>query len=229
MIKLLCGGGLGDACLCFAQLSGKEAPFKYDKENLHITHQVLKDKDEKLKNEISWFYNRQGIKNEVVVIDSWDKTLNKKDFDFELGGGWNGKVDCNSWEINPFPIIKYEKIENIDTVLVISSGRDLNRRFEPNEVREFAEKYPCTMICGIDKKGEYENIGKNVVNKTSFDTFVDIICSCNTLIGHSGFCCYLAGMANKKVYCVSEGKATEINKHPNWNFVMISSLKEVVL
>lgn len=232
MIKYLAGGGLGDASLTYARLYTN--PYIKNDEDCHLTYQVCKGTDEVLKEQIRYLFDSQNVNHDIVVVPSWNNALDPKNFDYILEGGWSGKGwqnESNCWEINPFPAFRYKYIPNVKNVLVISSGRNLNRMFEYDSVINFLKKYPETILAGMstDKRIITLQGKNNLVNKTSFDVFVNLLCSSTNVIGQSGFCVYFGGMAGKKVFYVSEGLPSIVNIHPKWNTVQINDLQEVIL
>jgi len=230
-LRLLASGGLGDAVMSYAKIESSNAPFyrKFSYLDIELVHQVCRGTDEILKDQIYQFYQSQGLDCKIVIVDSWYQVLDHGSFDYVLEGGWSGKGynnEHNCWEIEPFPLIEYTLQDDAKKIaLIISSGRNQNRGFSFEDCKQFAENHDVLLL-GISQDKRFEDLGRNsLVNHTDFLRFINLIASSSIIVGHSGFCCYFAGMLNKEVYCVSEGIPTQGNIHPKWNVKYIDNLE----
>ena len=230
MIKLLTGGGLGDAAMSYAKLYSPYAPFANKPiEDLHVTHVEVPGN---LIPTIEKFYKSQNINTDVFKIDSWQwLSDNISKYDYYLGTHWSRENvgDPDSWEIEPFPPIVFDKIRTFKTVLCPSSGRSSNRKFSKDDILKF--DFDDLVYIGTGDKENLEFFdglsGISFLNKTDLWQAIDIICGCDIFIGQSGFLSFLAAMAKKKVYMVSEGQSSIYRVHPKWDVTYINNLSEV--
>ena len=234
MIKLLCNGGCGDACMVYAKLFSKDCPFTLDQQyTLHHTevHRTLLPA-------ISSFYRTQHINAYVDKIDNWQQYLKlyRKDYTYLLDTSWQGINEAEPcWEINPKAPLIYEKQQDIEVLVAPFAGRDATRTFTFDDIKALHAKHGKRVHYIGKGNTTTTNVIQSIVgdlsliNITSMQELVNLICSCDVLVGHSGFCVFLAGLAQKKVYCVSEGRPTQIRVHPSWNVQYIKTLNEVVL
>jgi len=232
VIKLLTGGGFGDAAMSIGKLYSKYAPFKVDLENIHLTHVEV---GSSLLPVISEFYKTQGVDIKTEEIPNWQyKEDIRSQYDYYLGTHWssNNVGDEYTWEINPFPYIKYDSIDNIDTVVHISSGRaEKFRGFTKDEIIELDNTFNNITFTGVSNDNFYSDYNfrnSNMVNKTSIQDLVNVLCSCNTFIGYAGFTLFLAGLAGKDIYGFRDpGDGWEYRVHPLWRVKQVSSIKDI--
>tara|TARA_Y100001963_G_scaffold24316_1_gene32767 strand:- start:1497 stop:2198 length:702 start_codon:yes stop_codon:yes gene_type:complete len=232
MIKLLTGGGFGDAAMSVGKLYSKHTPFKVDLDNIHLTHVEV---GSILLSPIKNFYKTQNINITVKEISNWEeKEVMRTEYDYYLGTHWshNNIGDESTWEINPFPLLKFNKISNIDTLISISGGRpDKFRGFTNNDIIELDNKYENITFIGQSNDNfysEYNFKNNNMVNKTDIQQLVDCICSCNIFIGYAGFSMFLAAMAKKDVYGIkNSGDGWEYRVHPKWRVREISNIGDI--
>jgi len=233
MIKLLTGGGFGDAAMSIGKFYSQDAPFDVNTRDMHLMHVEVPGE---LLEAIREFYKTQGIDASVTQIPSWDwKDRNRYKFDYYLGAHWSKHNigDETTWEINPFPPLKYNVIDNIDTIVNISGGRkDKFRGFSTNEIMELDKRLINITFTGKSDDpfyNEYEFENTNLVNKTSVQEFVDLICSCDTYVGYAGFALFLAGLANKNIYGFkTNGDGWDYRVHPKWKVKKASNISEVI-
>ena len=233
MIKLLTGGGFGDAAMSVGKLYSKNAPFEVLLDNIILTHIEVGNS---LLPAIREFYKSQGITAVVTEIPNWDaKTKIRKENDYYLGTHWSEhNVGAETtWEINPFPPLVFDTVEAGQTVVHISSGRkDKFRGFSKEDIIELDNRYKNLIFTGKSEDkfyNEYKFNNKNMVNKTTIKDLVDIICSCEIFIGYAGFALYLAGLANKDVYGIKHwGDGWEYRVHPKWRVKEIKSIKDIL-
>ena len=242
MIKILTGGGFGDAAMSIGKLYSKHAPFNVELDKIHLTHvEVPGD----LLSIIRKFYITQGINIEVKQIPSWGwRDLNRDKFDFYLGTHWPkyNVGDETTWEINPFPPLKYNLIDDVETVVSIGGGRKGSpypRQYSIDEIEYIDNNLSNVIFTGTTTDQKYiDYTYKNIslINKTTIPEFIDYICSCKNFIGHLGFPLILAAMAKK--VCFSP-KPTQnpahgfggwsYRIHPEWNVTEIVNVRDIKL
>ena len=231
MIKLLTGGGFGDAAMSLGKLYSKDAPFTHPFD-CSLTHVEVGNS---LLPAIREFYQSQNINANVFEIKDWNQKENiRSDYNYYLGTHWseNNIGDESSWEINPFPTLVYDK-KDVDTIVNISSGRkDKFRGFTKEEIIELDKKYDNITFTGKSDDmfyTEYNFQNKNLVNKTNVKEFVDLICSSNIYIGYAGFGLFLAGLAGKDIYGFRDGgDGWEYRVHPDWRVKQITNIREII-
>lgn len=233
--KLLTGGGLGDAAMSFAKLQSKDMPEDF-KDNYFLTHA---ETHPHLLDAINTFYSLQEVPHIVEKIDNWGWLQeNRKYYDAWVGTAWHKHNDEeDSWEIEPFPFIKYDYIPNVDILICPSSGREMTRSIYFNDIKGWAKKhvngrslsFAGKLDPGVSKLIDRDIECQNFINKTSLKEYIDLICSCKVLIAPGGFSCYLAGMAKKKVFARSEGLPSLNRFHPEWDYQYIDNIYEVIL
>jgi len=231
MIKLLTGGGFGDAAMSIGKLYSSSCPFKHPI-GFNLTHVEVGNS---LLLAISEFYKTQKINATVREIDNWNyKESIRHEYDYYLGTHWseNNIGDESSWEINPFPPLVYDTVEDIDLVINISSGRKQKfRGFDKNDIIKLDTNYSNITFIGQSNDrffSDYNFKNTNLVNKTSVKQLVDIICSCNTYIGYAGFALYLAGLANKQIFGFRDsGDGWEYRVHPLWKVKQVQTIKDI--
>ena len=243
-VKLLTSGGLGDAAMSFAKAKALKIS------DMHIYH--VRIRQDNLDKSILDFYKSQGIDSTIirieksddrhsgVILDEWILN-NVKDYNHYLGTHWssdNGS-DIPSWEIEPFPEIKYDdklwgkKLhkEHVKILLNPSSGgtEDANKSFSYEEVMDIYKKYfPNIIIIGKGTETRYESLQNSVYNKTNIQELVNLISYCDKVITPEGFVAYLSAMCGKTVYVKDENiKAIENRKHPKWDMNLIKGVDEV--
>ena len=224
MIKMVSGGGLGDAAMIFAALNSNESPVNPFTDNYIIDHVEVPDK---LLFLIEGFYRYQKIKSQVFQINSWDWLKNNRSsYDYFVSTHWNGNDDFEKgWRINPFPVINYRKIDDIDVVVFPSAGRNGNRKFDEDSLYGFAMSEKRSRIV----RHSLSDGDRKVLFVSGIERLVDVICSANVVIGHAGFNTFLAGMANKEVFMVPEKPASDMRKDPFWKVTEINCLEEINL
>tara|TARA_R110000765_G_scaffold16182_3_gene45818 strand:- start:3853 stop:4548 length:696 start_codon:yes stop_codon:yes gene_type:complete len=231
MIKLLTGGGFGDAAMSIGKLYSKDAPFNHPLE-FNLTHVEVGNT---LLPAISDFYKTQGIKANVFEIDNWDvkETIRSK-YDYYLGTHWseNNIGDESSWEINPFPPLIYDKVETGTVVNVSSGRRDKFRGFTKEEIIQLDNQYNNLIFIGKSNDeffNRYNFNNNNLVNKTTVKQLVDVVCSCDVYIGFAGFALFLAGLANKDIYGFRDaGDGWEYRVHPSWRVNQVKGIQDIV-
>ena len=242
-MKLMTAGGLGDAAMSLAKIHGN--PELVDNiSNIEITH--VRMREDSLYETISEFYYSQGISNNVIKLEidknlshgdriskmiEW-KVKNRNSFLYSLGTGWSSEEDKDEdcWEINPFPMINYTKQKDIQIVINPSSGGTdaVRKEFTNNEIKNFVEKYPESIIIGRGKNKELESIGNSLYNKTSMKELVDIIASSQIVISPEGFVAYFGAMCGKKVLVKNQNlPAIKKRRHPDWDFSLIDSMDNI--
>jgi hypothetical protein len=214
MLKLITGGGLGDAAMALAKMQAK-----FDPKDIHLTHCAVK---RKLLAPISCFYKTQKIKHLTKGIKSWDNHSKLiKNYDCWLETGWS-----DGWEINPFPALFYDK-KDIDVLVTPAAGRNATRSFSKKELIDFHSDR-ITYVGKVEGYGDLP--GKSLINQTTLKELVDLICSANVIIAPEGFVAYLGALAGKEVYVKDQNMpAIKKRKHPDWKMKIISSLQEVKL
>ena len=228
MVKLLTSGGFGDAAMSLAKIHAK---FSDSLNEISLIH--IRTRKDNLNSTIHEFYNTQEIDNKVITVPSWDwQKQNRNKFDFFLGCNWTAENhnDETSWEIEPFPKIKYSKIKSISTLLNPSSGgtEEVRKSFSKTEVDEFTEIDPSTIIIGRGDDG-YDEYANSLYNKTDIRELVNLIASSETVITPEGFTAYFAAMCGKRVFVKSQNiNAIIKRKHPLWKLTIIDSMKEII-
>lgn len=234
MIKLLTGGGFGDAAMSIGKLYSKDAPFSHPI-SFELTH--IETKGSNLLPAIKDFYDCQNIENKVFEIENWDVQKKIRDnYHYELGTHWfKDNVGSEStWEINPFPPLVYDKV-NVKTIINIGGGRigaPGARGFSLEEIIQFDNQ--CTNLTFVGKTSnpfyeEYKFNNTNLVNKTSVKELVDLVCSCDTYVGYAGFALFLAGLANKNIYGFKTGgDGWDYRVHPKWKVKQVSNVNETI-
>ena len=240
MIKLLTSGGLGDAVMSFA----KAEKLNIDRNNFIVYHARIRE--DNLDNTIVDFYSSQGITSKIVrvhndnkrkhqgeVLDDW-LLENLKRYNYYLGTHWsanNGSYSrLDSWEIDPFPKVKYSKTNDCKILLNPSSGgtEDVKKSFDQKQIEKFLDKYPETVIIGKGNDIQYEKFSNSLYNKTSMKDLVNLIASSEVVVSPEGFVPYFAGMCGKTVYVKDENiKAIENRKHPEWDFNIINTIEDI--
>lgn len=220
MINLLTSGGLGDASMSFAKIFSKDSPFDIN-ENINLTHITNVRGEGSFAESILQFYESQSIKT-TIQLDHKGGGFRKKhrnEYDHYLGTHWdatNGE-DESSWEINPFPPIKYEYIPGKDIFINPSSGLCVNTG---------------SMVDDKVDKFKKDNSGRAIhINDTPKDTIFDLInniCSSNIIISHEGFCSFLGAMANKKVFVIPR-VSLDNRQHPDWNMTRVKDISDIKL
>jgi len=239
MIKILTGGGFGDAAMSIGKLYSKEAPYNLDLSEIYLTHvEVPKD----LLPSISSFYKTQNINHITKQIPSWGwRSNHRKEFDYYLGSHWmkDNVGDESTWEINPFPPLKYDYINNIKTLVAIGGGRPnspILRGFTEEQIIELDTCYKDIIFVGKSNDEFYKNYkfkNINMINKTTIEQLVNYICSCKNFIGYLGFSLLLAGLANKKIFGVKTNIGSHGNDgwdyriHPKWDVTEIKNIKNI--
>jgi len=238
VIQLLTSGGLGDAAMSFA----KAEALGIERKNYTICHAQLRE--DNLDAAIVQFYRTQGIgcefkripmpnfsTNLPKYLDDW-LLENVKHYDHYLGTHWsvNNGSDMSSWEINPFPKVKYSKISDCRVLINPSSGgtQAANKSFIQHEIVDFIDKYPETVIIGKGKDKQYEGFSNSLYNKSDMRGLVDVIASSEVVISPEGFVAYFAAMCGKKVFCKNDNiSAIQNRKHPSWDMTLINSIKDI--
>ena len=229
MIKLLTSGGFGDAAMSLAKI---HARFSDKIDEIDLTH--IRVRNDNLNPVIEKFYDSQEIKNKVITVHSWDwQKENRDEFDYFLGSGWSSinHDDESSWEINPFPPIKYTEVSGSSVLLNPSSGgvAEGSKNFSKNKVDEFIFRYPDTVIIGKGEGG-YDNYPMSLYNKTDVNSLINLISSSEVVISPEGFTAYFAAMCGSKVYVKNENaSAIYKRKHPKWDLNVINDLDEISL
>lgn len=228
-VRLLTSGGLGDAIMAIGKIYSKNAPFPPN--NISIHHVRIRDE---LSKEIRELYKLQNIKADVFCIPNWAwQKENRHLYDYFLGSGWSKDNfgGENSWEINPFPPLKYKHKKGIKTIVNPISGRNRNRKFSIDDLRRFVEGKDITIIGKTNDKDYIRAIEslpvKNLINKTNLEEVINIICSASTVISPEGFIPYLAAMANKEVFISQNVKAIRKRKHPKWKMRIVEKLRDI--
>jgi hypothetical protein len=233
IVKLITGGGLGDAAMSIGNLYGDHQLFDWNG-SIHLTHVEVPPK---LLNAISAFYSTQKVNHTVTQIKSWEwLKKNRGEFDHYLGTSWH-ENDCNekTWEMNPFPPIIHSKVDRVDIVITPTAGRGASRKFDLKEIEKFSlkygEKYSIFYVGNVSE--ETENFiaklpGKSLLNNTTMKELIDVLCSCSIFIGHAGFCAYLSAMSGSLTYLVPEVNSSK-RIHPKWKVNKIKSLKQIDL
>ena len=86
MIKLLTGGGFGDAAMSLGKLYSKDAPFTHPFD-FSLTHVEVGNS---LLPAIREFYQSQNINANVFEIKDWNEKENiRSDYNFYLGTHWS--------------------------------------------------------------------------------------------------------------------------------------------
>lgn len=210
MLKLLTGGGLGDAAMAFAKLHGSYAT------NIKLTHV---ETHFNLLDSIREFYDSQGINSQVIQIPSWQwKIDNEKKYDAWVDTNWEG--------INPFPPIKYNQ-QPADILICPASGRNSNRQYSRTEL----EKIDSERVTYVGQIGLVDGLkGNSLLGITTIKQLIDLICSANTIIAFEGFIAYLGAMAGKKVFVKRRNmNAIKKRKHPDWDFHIIDQVDQILL
>ena len=233
MIKLLTGGGFGDAAMSVGKFYSQNAPFDIELSNKTLTHVEV---GSTLLPAIREFYKSQNINAIVQEIPNWNaKEKMRSDYDFYLGTHWseNNIGDETTWEINPFPHLFFDKIDNVETIVHVSSGRkDKFRGFTKEQLIQLDKRYKNLIFTGKSEDSffsEYNFSNKNMVNKTNIKELVDHICSCNIFIGYAGFALFLAGLANKDIYGFRDpGDGWQYRVHPKWRVNEVKNIEDIV-
>ena len=113
------------------------------RDDIHVTH--VRTRSDNLNDAISSFYSSQNIRNNVVTTVSWDWLKDhRSEYGYYLGTNWSKENhnDESSWEIEPFPPICYNKMENVNVVLNPCSGGGAEKRFSHEEVDMFMRNNP---------------------------------------------------------------------------------------
>jgi hypothetical protein len=238
MIKLLTGGGLGDAALSLAKLYSKDLPFKLELGNTKITH--ITNVKGKGTHDISIpeFYKSQGINSEVILAPTGPDLKNKirPEYAYYLGTGWdelNGG-DERSWKIEPFPPLVYENMK-ADIVISPFAAWDLSRTVTSKEMKEFVSKIPQDRNITYVGKVPNEMVslfeefrGESFLNQVGVKHLIDFVCSANTIVAHVGFISILGGLANKKVLTFGNHGANRRDLyHPEWNMKCNKRLNDI--
>jgi hypothetical protein len=182
---------------------------------------------------VSDFYKTQKIDHEILIVEDSNKYMLKNigDYDACLGTYWHERNNIiPSWEIEPFPKIKYNHLEGIDFVINVTAGRQKRKRvIAVDIIKKFITmRGPEKVVLVGFSNDDYSFAGNNdYTNKTKMEKYVSLICSGKVLIGHGGFACYLAAMNRRKVYIFSEGIDTDERQHPKWDMIRIRNLAEV--
>lgn len=211
-MKLLTGGGLGDAAMAVAKLYAKFNP-----SDIKLTHVEV---HQHLLSPIGDFYMSQGIDAEVKWIPSWRwKNEHESEYDFWLDSGWQ-----DGWPILPFPPLKFD-LRTIDILVNPISGRNGNRSLSKAEIELLDSK----RITYVGTRGNLEGLlGTSLIGKTSIKDLVDLICSANVIITPEGFVAYLGAMAGKKVWVKRDNlRAIERRKHPDWELFVFDKIDQV--
>lgn len=229
--RLLTAGGLGDAAMSYAKIFSTHAPFHIsDCPNIEVTHIThIRGKGE-FATAIKDFYTSQGIKATIKFRKKVaEQVVDREDFDHYLGTHWFAKNvgDEESWEINPNPPLTYESVTCPKTLISPVAGVFGNRGFSL-DMLALIDAEDIGYVGKIkNENGYFDKFkGENYINKTTMEEFVNLICSCETFIGQSGFSALLAAMAGKKVYMVSEGQPTLNRVHPDWDVTYIESISD---
>lgn len=224
--QLVTSGGLGDAAMSLAK-----AHARYHPENIKITHiSTHYGTENRLQAAISSFYASQGIESEVILIRDWSwLPENRHRFEAFLGTAWTAENpgDETSWEIKPFPDVRFTKVEGHPLLLSPISGGKSNKSMSPVEVGEFCEATGATLVGNDPRVYTAKN---SFFNQTTVSELVNLIASADTVIGTEGFVVYFAGMCGKRVFCLNQNiDAIRKRKHPEWDFTVVHSLNEVAL
>ncbi|MFW5847700.1 MAG: hypothetical protein ACOCVF_02160 [bacterium] len=226
MIKTLSSGGLGDATMAFAKMG---------KLNDDISHTHI-ELPTKLLPIIKEFYESQkinvvvkNIKNKSWVVD------NKKNYDIFLDTSAYGVQMKNPIEIDPFPNFIINNEYDYDIVISPSSGRNSERSFKFNEIKNFIEKHEKNykiVLLGVENNpNKFNNLGvTNCLNKTSISESIDIINSSKYVIAPSGFISFIGCLLNKNVF--TKDNRLNIRKryfHKEWSNKFISDINTLKL
>jgi hypothetical protein len=207
-MKLLTGGGLGDAVMAFAKLHAR-----YNPADVFLTHVEVYPH---LIPAISSFYQTQDINCDVFEISSWNwKEEHEKEYDDWLFTSWD-----EGWEIDPFPPLKFDK-RNVNVVISPLSGRNTNRGWSRNEL--LAVDNEQVIYIGTNGQEVVSGLkGKSLIGQTTMKEVIDLICSANTVIAAEGFVAYLGAMAGNQVYVKRNNVlAIQKRKHPNWKLEIV--------
>lgn len=236
-MNLYTAGGFGDAAMSFAKAEALNIP----RSEYKIFHARIRN--DNLDSVILDFYKSVDVDAEILRFPvegkihpgqellEWGLNNWKNYADKYLGTHWSS--DCGnglvSWEIEPFPLINYKKIENVKCLVSPESGGSRDpKSFDINSVFQFVEKTPESFIIGNGKESLYETHDKSFYNKTSVSELVNLIASSDVVISPEGFIAYFAAMCGKTVYCKSDNMpAIKRNRHPSWNFNIVKSLGEI--
>lgn len=236
MIRLLTSGGLGDAAMSFAKAERLDVP----RHKFEIYH--ARARKDGLDDAIVSFYETQGISSKIIktecptskekhtgrVLDEW-VVENYKKYDYYLGTHWsteNGS-DLPSWQISPFPQIKYSRVDGLTVIINPSSGgsQAARKSFDRKDVESFMEMYPKTCLVGRGNEVYYEEFPNSYFNKTTMEELVNMIASSNVVITPEGFVAYFAAMCGKKVFVKSENaESIHRRKHPSWDMTIVEGL-----
>jgi len=224
MMKLLTSGGLGDAAMSLAKIHAK---FSHCIDDIEVTH--VRVRDDNLYDPIREFYDTQSIKNKVIKIPSWDwKIENRNNYEHFLGSNWgvDNHGDESSWEIEPFPVIKYSEFKPDSIIINPTSGgkEEISKRFAKSDVESFILDWPEAIIIGKGSDG-YDDYPNSLYNKTDMKTLVNLIASSGIVISPEGFVPYFAAMCGCKVYIKNENvEAINKRKHPKWDMTIVDDL-----
>jgi len=216
MIRCLTSGGLGDALMSIAKLHSEKLPFTFD-DNVFVTHYEL---PKQLLKSIDELYSSQNISHEVVTSDSpnWIAD-NIGEYDYYLGTSWSKhNVNSDSWEINPFPNLKFNKVKEYDLVISPFAARDMHRGITNTNLDLNAYKTIAFVgWCPQDYNVPSEKTISNFLNKTSISQAIDIVASAQTFVGNPGFFMFLACMLKKQVLSTKYNSIKDYYIHPKWN------------
>lgn len=238
MIKLLTSGGLGDTVLSYAKIFSKHAPFDANSTQFKVTHITNKRGAGTFANSISEFYASQNIQVRIQfdVKGERYRRANRHKYDYYLGTHWltSNIKDEDSWEINPFPPIRYTEQENSDIIISPFGGWNQSRKTGIDNILKIDS--PRISYIGKQIPENYRRLfdnleGTNLINKLTTQDFVNIIGSCNIVISQDGFPGFLGAMCRKKVFIFDhiDGLTTKDRCHPEWDTKVIYRVEDIEL
>jgi len=234
-MKVVTSGGLGDAAMAFAKLFSCDAPFhpfhRNDLSTLDLTHLTNKRGRGNIGNSIEIFYKFQGINPTIIYLDKGGSTkwLKQNTYDYYLGSSWckdNG--DLESWDINPFPPIKFNKIPGIDVIISPISQWDMGRVIQFDDLKKYVRKLKRAVTyvgwAPLEYAKQVDTLpGKNLLNWGNINDLTNLIGSSKTVVGLIGYVTQMAGLMHKEVIWTGEVKPND-RFHPVCDSTYISKL-----
>jgi hypothetical protein len=237
MIRLLTGGGLGDAAMSYAKIHSQSCPFSPSDPFTITHHSSLRKSEGGISAAIKEFYSSQGIRSSVVLTDMSGAKFyedNIDDYHHYLGTSWteNNGGGIVSWPINAFPPFKCNKIAGPMTLIALVSGSTMARSVDLGEVKKLAEYCSRAGPVGyigwapveIREQVESELPGTSYLNGTTIPELLNLLCSSETVIGPQGFITHVACMMRKQVLAITPDRSVvEHYIHPSWNVTITSA------
>jgi hypothetical protein len=221
VIEIGTAGGFGDALFTVGSILSKYSP-----SDVHIIH-ARRDSTPAIDQSLKELYESQNIESSVVHKGKgyveWIKTNFDTNYLFEEHPHYS--------YMDTFPKIKFKKLDDTPSITLVpraGGNATVKREYNIDSVNQFLKKNKPVLLLGNTDKDYVDNlkIGDhiNLMNKIDVKTLINYICSSNVVIGHPGFCVYLAAMTGKKVYTTIEPACSHLYFNPKWNVDFITNL-----